>query len=78
MDYVKVDGSIVRKIVGEGTALAKLKAIVRVGQVTGVGVIAECVEEAEVLARLAEIGVAYAQGFGVRKPAPIDEIFTTA
>ena len=75
VDYVKVDGSIVRKIPGEGTALAKLKAIVRVGQVTGVGVIAECVEDAQVLAQLKALGVGYAQGFGVRKPEPIDDVF---
>ncbi len=74
-DYVKVDGSIIRQVLRGETPLAKLKAIVRVGQVTGVGVIAECVEDQQVLARLVELGVGYAQGFGVRQPEPIERLF---
>lgn len=75
VDYVKVDGTIIRNIIRSASAATKLKAILRVGQVTGVGVIAECVEEADVLASLKQLGVGYVQGFGVRKPEPIDEIF---
>jgi EAL domain-containing protein (putative c-di-GMP-specific phosphodiesterase class I) len=45
VDYVKVDGSITRNVLRSGGAAAKMKAILRIGQVTGVGVIAECVEE---------------------------------
>jgi len=75
VDYVKVDGTIVRNILRAPGAAAKLKAIVRVGEVTGVGVIAECVEEEEILANLKLLKVGYAQGFGVRKPAPIEELF---
>jgi EAL domain-containing protein (putative c-di-GMP-specific phosphodiesterase class I) len=75
VDYVKVDGTVTRNILRSGSAAAKLRAILRVGQVTGVKVIAECVEEAEVLASLKLLKVDYAQGFGVRKPEPIDELF---
>ena len=75
VDYVKVDGTIIRNILRSGSAAAKLKAILRVGQVTGVKVIAECVEDAEVLASLKLLKVDYVQGFGVRKPEPIDELF---
>ncbi len=74
-DYVKVDGTVIRNILRSGSAAAKLKAILRVGEVTGVGVIAECVEEAAVLAALRQQKVGYAQGFGVREPVPIDELF---
>jgi EAL domain-containing protein (putative c-di-GMP-specific phosphodiesterase class I) len=73
-DFVKVDGSIVRHVLASGGAEAKLKAIVRVGEVTGIGVIAECVEEPAVLARLKELGVGYAQGFGVGRPEPIERL----
>jgi EAL domain-containing protein (putative c-di-GMP-specific phosphodiesterase class I) len=75
VDYVKVDGTIIRNILRSEGAAAKLKAIVRVGEVTGVGVIAECVEEAPVLAALRQLKVGYAQGFGIRKPEPIDDLF---
>lgn len=38
----------------------------------GIGVIAECVEEPDVLARLRALGVGYAQGFGIARPAPME------
>jgi EAL domain-containing protein (putative c-di-GMP-specific phosphodiesterase class I) len=34
--------------------------------------IAECVEEQDVMLRLKAMGVGYAQGFGVYQPQPID------
>lgn len=74
VDYVKVDGTIVRNILRSASAAAKLKAIVRVGEVTGIGVIAECVEEEAILAELKRLKAGYAQGFGVHQPAPIDEV----
>ncbi len=74
-DYVKVDGTIVRNIMRSGSAAAKLKAILRVGEVTGVQVIAECVEDAKILASLKLLKVGYAQGFGVHKPEPIADLF---
>ena len=73
-NYVKVDGSIIRKVLQSELARTKIAAIVRVGQAIGMQVIAECVEEPEVLAKLKELGVGYAQGFGVVQPQPIDEI----
>lgn len=73
-EFVKVDGSITRKLVSSEGALAKLAAMQRVGAVIGFGVIAECVEEQEVLARLKALGVGYAQGFGVHVPQAIDSL----
>jgi len=73
-DYVKVDGSIVRAAAVSATAQAKLKAIARVGQVTEVRVVAECVEEEPVRAILAELGVPLMQGFGVARPLPLDAL----
>jgi EAL domain-containing protein (putative c-di-GMP-specific phosphodiesterase class I) len=45
---------------------------VRVGETIGIDVVAECVEEATILAKLRELGVGFAQGFGIARPAPID------
>ncbi len=77
-DFVKVDGTVSRNILRSESAAAKLKEIVRFGEVNGTKVIAECVEEAAVLAELARSKVGYAQGFGVRKPEPIESLFETA
>jgi EAL domain-containing protein (putative c-di-GMP-specific phosphodiesterase class I) len=74
VDYIKVDGVIVRKLATSEVARSKLGAIVRVGEVVGVTVIAECVEDADTMARLTAIGVRYAQGFGIRPPEPIDKL----
>jgi EAL domain-containing protein (putative c-di-GMP-specific phosphodiesterase class I) len=74
VDFIKVDGSIVRKLLANEAARAKMSAIVRVGETLGIGVVAECVEEQDVLLRLKAMGVGYAQGFGVYQPQPIEKI----
>jgi len=74
-DYVKVDGAVIRKLTSSGAAAAKLKAIQRMGEVTGIGVVAECVETEEVIGALKMLKVGYAQGFGVGKPEPIENLF---
>jgi EAL domain-containing protein (putative c-di-GMP-specific phosphodiesterase class I) len=72
IEYLKVDGSITRNILSSETALNKLRAIVRVAQTINVGVIAEFVEETEILVRLFALGVGFAQGFGIARPTPVD------
>ncbi len=74
VDYVKVDGSIIRNILRSAGAMAKLKSILRVGQVTSIGVIGECVEDDEILGELKTLNTGYAQGFGVHKPAPLEDL----
>jgi len=74
VDFIKVDGSIVRNILKSPNALAKLSAVVRVGEVIGVGVIAECVEEQDILLRLKALRVGYAQGFGIYQPHAIEKV----
>ena len=73
-DYVKVDGTIVRKLLVASSSEAKLKAILRVGEVMGYEVIAEMVEEQDILVRLKALGVNYAQGFGIQQPHPMERI----
>jgi EAL domain-containing protein (putative c-di-GMP-specific phosphodiesterase class I) len=70
--FVKVDGSIVRKLLKSDVAATKLNAILRVGREIDLKVIAECVEEQDVLVQLKALGVGYAQGFGIALPQPID------
>jgi EAL domain-containing protein (putative c-di-GMP-specific phosphodiesterase class I) len=74
-DYVKVDGTVVRNIRRSAGAAGKLKAIQRACASSGVEVIAECVEDDEILSALRLLKVGYAQGFGVGEPQPIDEMF---
>jgi EAL domain-containing protein (putative c-di-GMP-specific phosphodiesterase class I) len=73
-EFVKVDGSIVRKLVTSEVARTKMNAMLKVGAAINCSVIAECVEEREVLERLKALGVGYAQGFGIVQPQPIDSL----
>jgi EAL domain-containing protein (putative c-di-GMP-specific phosphodiesterase class I) len=71
VNFVKVDGSITRKLLVSEPARNKMSAILKVGEAFGYGVIAECVEEQDILVRLKAMGVGYAQGFGIYQPQPI-------
>jgi EAL domain-containing protein (putative c-di-GMP-specific phosphodiesterase class I) len=51
-----------------------VEAISRVGRALGIATIAEKVESAEVFAELQRLGVQFAQGYYVAKPAPIDSL----
>jgi len=76
--FLKVDGSITRRLLSNDASLNKMKAILRVGESLGFGVIAECVEDQDVLMRLKSLGVGFAQGFGIYQPHPIDSFATKA
>lgn len=71
-DYIKVDGSITRRILSSDGAASKVKATVRVSHTLGIGVVAECVEDQDILLRLKAMGVGFAQGFGILEPRSID------
>ena len=73
VDYLKIDGSFVRDINSDPVDLAMVRAIHEVGQILGLTTIAEHVEDDAIRARLAEIGVTHGQGFGLARPAPMDE-----
>ena len=68
VDHLKIDGAFVRDIVDDPIDRAMVEAINKVGHVMGITTIAECVETPQTLAILEEIGVDYAQGFGIARP----------
>jgi EAL domain-containing protein (putative c-di-GMP-specific phosphodiesterase class I)/PAS domain-containing protein len=74
VDFIKIDGVIVQNILRDPAALLKIRAIQTVCSKIGLRTIAEFVETEEVLAKLRELGVDYAQGFGIVRPQPLDEI----
>ena len=74
VQYVKVDGAITRKLLTSDVARTKMNAILRVSEALKFSIVAECVEEQDVLARLKALGCGYAQGFGIYQPHPIDSL----
>ena len=72
MDFLKIDGSFVRDMVTDPIDRAMVQSINSVGHVMGIGTIAEFVESEAILGVLREIGVDYAQGYGIAKPCAVD------
>lgn len=68
VDYLKIDGSFVRQMLHNAIDLGMVDAINRIGHLMGLKTIAEFVEDQAILERLREMGVDYAQGYGVHKP----------
>ena len=74
VDYLKIDGSFVKDLATSPTDYALVKSMNEIGHSLGMRTIAEYVENEKILEKLKEIGVDYAQGYGIRKPVSIDEV----
>lgn len=74
VDYLKIDGSFVRGLASDAVDRALVASINRIGHVLGLETIAEWAETPELVSILRDIGVDYAQGFGVGKPLQLDEL----
>ncbi len=74
IDYLKIDGLFVKDIVIDPVDAAMVKSINEVGQIMGLKTIAEYVENDDILDVIREIGVDFAQGYGISRPRPLDEI----
>ncbi len=74
VDYLKIDGAFVKDILDDEIDEAMVKAIHSVGSVMELKTIAEFVENDEIAERLRTIGVDYAQGYGIARPEPLDDI----
>ena len=70
VDYLKIDGGFVKDMADDPIDRAMVEAINNVGHVMGKQTIAEFVDGERIIAALREIGVDYAQGYGVAKPRP--------
>lgn len=74
VDFVKIDGEFVKDIADEKLDLAMIRSINEIAQLMGKQTVAEFVESEEIKSLLVEIGVDYAQGFGIHKPTAIEEL----
>jgi len=74
VEYLKISGLFVKDIMDDPIDLAMVKSINEIGQVMGKKTIAEYVESEEILARLIELGVNYAQGYAIAKPALLGDM----
>ena len=74
VDYLKIDGSFVRDMDTDAVDCAMVSSIYQLASVLGIKTIAEFVENDIILKKLADIGVEYAQGYGISKPMPLQDV----
>lgn len=68
VDYLKIDGRFVKDMLNDPIDKAIVESINQIGHVMSIKTIAEWVEDEATLLLLDEIGVDFAQGFGIAKP----------
>lgn len=70
VDYLKIDGTFIKECHTSQIDCAMTEAINHVGKILGLKTVAEFVENDEIYRKLKEIGVDYAQGYGLHIPEP--------
>lgn len=75
VDYVKIDGSLIKNIDSEPVDYEIVKSINKIAKMMGMKTIAEFVENKEVELILHEIGIDYVQGFHIGKPERLHSLF---
>lgn len=71
VDFIKIDGFFVKDMVEDAMGHAIVRSINEIGKTLGKLTIAEFVESPAILAALRAIGVDFAQGYGIGRPAPL-------
>jgi diguanylate cyclase (GGDEF)-like protein len=74
VDYVKIDGQFVRNVLRDAADECVVESIARMARAFRIHAIAERVESRDVMKRLGELGVSFAQGYYVAVPQPVSEL----
>ena len=74
VDYLKIDGVFVKEMATNPNDYAVVKSISEIAHFMGKQVIAEYVQDEETIHLLKELGVDYAQGYGIEKPRKLEEL----
>jgi diguanylate cyclase (GGDEF)-like protein len=74
VDYLKIDGVFVKDMATNPNDYAVVKSINEIGHFMGKKIIAEYVQDDETIQLLKDLGVDYAQGYGIEKPRLLDDI----
>jgi len=74
VDFLKIDGQFIRGLNDHPLDAAAVRCFIDVARVMHIETVAEFVDRPAVLTRVREMGVDFAQGFLLHRPAPIDEL----
>jgi diguanylate cyclase (GGDEF)-like protein/PAS domain S-box-containing protein len=71
VDYLKIDGQFIRNVAEDFVDESMVRAITDVGRAMGIETIAERVETKQVLDKLSDLGIEFAQGFYLARPSSV-------
>ncbi|MGA9381230.1 MAG: EAL domain-containing protein [Phormidium sp.] len=71
VDYWKINGNFVKQVGDDAIAYEMVKMINRTGHILGIKTIAKFVTDHSILLKVQEMGVDYAQGYGIAEPRPL-------
>ena len=74
VDYLKIDGSFVKNMLSDNIDKGIVESCNTIAHAAGLETIAEFVENEETCEALVELGIDYAQGFGIVKPQPLPDV----
>jgi EAL domain-containing protein (putative c-di-GMP-specific phosphodiesterase class I) len=72
VDYLKIDGQFISNVAEDSVDESMVKAIHEVGSAMGIETIAERVETRKVFEKLGSLGVEFAQGYYIARPASVE------
>ncbi|HVF80151.1 MAG TPA: EAL domain-containing protein [Solirubrobacteraceae bacterium] len=78
VDYLKIDVEFVRDVCTDSASRKVVQAVVGLAKAFGQRTVAEGVEDDMTLRMIREMGVDYAQGYGIGLPAPLDDTLYAA
>lgn len=74
VDYIKIDGSFIKKITSEKTSQAIVKSINTLSHEMGIKTVAEFVENCEIADSVIAMNIDYLQGYHYGRPAAIADV----
>lgn len=72
VDYLKIDGEFVKDMLNDPIDNAMVEHINQIAHVIGMKTIAEYAENEDIIERLRELKIDFAQGYGVDRPMPFE------
>jgi PAS domain S-box-containing protein len=78
VDFIKIDGSLIKHIDTDENAYTTVKAITHFAKSLGISVVAEFVHNEAILTLVKELGIDFAQGYYLHEPSPKPKIIRHA
>jgi Amt family ammonium transporter len=75
VDFIKINGTIIKSIAHSSTDRAMVAAIARIGEMLNIRTVGKHVEDAFTQNQLKSLGIDYAQGYYLGKPQPVEDCF---